>query len=339
MSDVQARLRRRWLYLPFAIAAVIVLGYYLLWRTGAAEMEKAVAAWAEDQRAAGMTVEYSALIRDGFPFFLRVHVEDPFIETPEGLRWRGERLSMDALPYELNKVIFSPMGAQFVSTPDTGDWRITADDLRASIATDDARGWVLSANAGGVQARREEDGAETTLASLVFDLSPSADDPSTLVLSLAGAGAAFSTMDNGSDNADGSAITVDRLQTVAFLTQSHLLQGDMAASQWRDGGGALVINGLIAEIDEAALTVSGEIRLDRDDYLTGALRTELSNPAGLAGFLRQTGALSPQEADAAIAGLSLMALAGGGKIAAPIELKDGQARISGIKVADLPKVQ
>ena len=339
MSDVQARLRRRWLYLPFAIAAVIVLGYYLLWRTGAAEMEKAVVAWAEDQRAAGITVEYSALIRDGFPFFLRVHVEDPLIETPEGLRWRGERLSMDALPYELNKVIFSPMGAQFVSTPDTGDWRITADDLRASIATDDARGWVLSANAGGVQARRAEDGAETTLVSLVFDLSPSADDPSTLVLSLAGAGAAFSAMDNGADNAADGAITVDRLQTVAFLTQSHLLQGDMAANQWRDGGGALVINGLIAEIDEAALTVSGEIRLDRDDYLTGALRTELSNPAGLAGFLRQTGALSPQEADAAIAGLSLMALAGGGKIAAPIELKDGQARISGIKVADLPKVQ
>ena len=339
MSDVQTRLRRRWLYLPFAIAAVIVLGYYLLWQTGAAEMEKAVAAWAEDQRAAGMTVEYSALIRDGFPFFLRVHIEDPLVETPEGLRWRGERLSMDALPYELNKVIFSPMGEQFISAPDTGDWRMTADDLRASIATDETRGWVLSANAGGVEARREEDGSRTALSSLIFDLSPNADDPTTLVLSLVGEGAAFSAMDNGSNDPADGAITVDRLQTVAFLTQSHLLQGDMAKSQWRDGGGALVINGLIAEIDEAALTVSGEIRLDRNDYLTGALRTELSNPAGLAGFLRRTGALSPQETDAAIAGLSLMALAGGGKVAAPIELKNGQAAISGIKIADLPKMQ
>lgn len=339
MPDVQTRPRRRWLYLPFAVAGAVVLGYYVLWRAGAGEMEKAIAAWAEEQRAAGIAVNYSATRRDGFPFFLRVHIEDPSVATPEGFGWRGERLSLDALPYELNKVIFSPTGEQVASAPGQGDWRIAADDLRVSLASDKTRGWVLSANAGGLAARREQDGAETIITSLIFDLSPDADDPATLVLSLAGQGAAFAAPDNGSGGAASSAVTLDRLQTVTLLTRSDMLQGEAAAEQWRAAGGALVINGLIAEIDGAALTVSGEIRLDGDDYPAGALRAELSNPAALAGTLRGAGALSPQEADAAIAGLSLMALAGGGKVSAPIELKNGRAQIGGIKIADLPRVK
>lgn len=337
MPDAQNRLRRRWLYLPFAVGALIVFGYYLLWRTGAAEMEKAVAAWAEDQRAAGVEVAYSALRRDGFPFFLRLHVEDPSVATPDGLAWRGERLSMDALPYELNKVIFSPTGEQFVSAPDIGEWRVTAKDFRVSIASDKTREWVLSANVGDAIARREEDAAVASLASLIFDLAPDANDPTTLVLSLAGQEAAYSAVESGS-GAEARA-RLDKIQAVTFLTHSHMLQGEAPTDLWRSAGGALVINGLIAEIDEAALAVSGEVRLDNNDYPAGMLRAELSNPAKLGGLLRQTGALSPQEADAAVAGLSLAVLAGGGKIAAPIELKEGKAQISGIKIADLPQIR
>ena len=333
MSDAPNRLRRRWLYLPFAVGAVLVFGYYLLWRAGAAEMEKAVAAWAEDQRDNGVDVAYSALRRDGFPFFLRLHVEDPSVATPDGLAWRAERVSMDALPYELNKVIFSPTGEQFVSAPDIGDWRVTADDLRVSIARDKTREWVLSANIGNAVAHREEDAARASLASLIFDLAPDANDPTTLVLSLAGQDAALAAVENG------AAATLDTIQAVTFLTHSDMLQGDAPTDLWRSAGGALVINGLIAEIDEAALTVSGEVRLDGDDYPAGLLRAELSNPAKLGGLLRQTGALSPQEADAAVAGLSLAAIAGGGRISAPIELKEGKAQIIGIKIADLPQVR
>lgn len=331
MSDIQTQLRRRWLYLPFAIAGVIVLAYYLLWRAGAGQMEKGVIAWVEDQREAGMEVSYASLRRDGFPFFLRVHIEQPYIASPDGWRWRAERLSLDALPYELNKVIFSPGGEQFVSAPDYGEWRVIADDLRASIAADKARGWAFSANVGDAHAQRDQDGAEAKITSLIFDLAPDAKDPTTLALSLAGSGATLSAPDAN--------IALDRLQTVMLLTHSHMLDGPSPADQWRGAGGSLIVNGLIAEINAAALSVSGQLGLDYDDYPAGQLRAELSNPAGLAETLSKTGALSQRETDAAIAGLSLMALAGGGKITAPIDLKDGKAQINGIKIADLPQIQ
>lgn len=331
MPDIQTQLRRRLLYLPFAIAGVIVLAYYLLWRFGANEMEKAVTAWAEEQREAGAEVSYSALRRDGFPFFLRMHIDSPTINSPNGWGWSGERLTLDALPYELNKAIFSPTGDQTVTTPGDGQWRVSAADLRASIASDKTRGWVLSANLGEAQARRLEDGARAKLASLIFDLSPDADEASTLVLSLVAGGAALDSPE--------AEFELDRLQTVALLTQSHMLQGEAPTDAWRNAGGAIVINGLIAEVDEAALSVSGRLVLDQDDYLSGQLRAELSKPAGLAETLRNTGALSPNEANAAIAGLSLMALAGGGKVTAPIDLKNGEASITGVKIADLPQIK
>lgn len=331
MPDPQTQLRRRWLYLPFAIAGVILLAYYFLWRVGANEMEKGVIAWVEDQREAGMTVGYDSLRRDGFPFFLRVHIDEPFFASPDGWRWCGKRLSLDALPYELNKVIFSPGGEQFVSAPNAGEWRLTADDFRTSIAADDTRGWAFSATIGDAIAQRDQDGAEAKIASLIFDLAPSPETPTTLVLSLAGNGAMIKTSDTG--------IALDRLQTVMALTHSHMLEGASPTDQWRSAGGALVINGLIAEINSAALSVSGEVNLDQSDFPAGRLQAELSNPAGLTETLNKTGALSKNETDAAIAGLSLMAIAGGGKVTAPIDLEDGKAQINGIKIADLPKIQ
>ncbi|MHA7872551.1 MAG: DUF2125 domain-containing protein, partial [Hyphococcus sp.] len=174
MTEQQTRLKRRWLYIPFAVAAVVVIAYYLLWRAGAAEMKTAVADWAEAQRAAGLEVSHGALKADGFPFFLRVHVAAPAIEAPGAWAWRGDRLSLDALPYDLNKLIFSPRGEQIVSVENYDEWRITAADLRASIARDGAQGWVFSMNVADAVARRPADGAAASLGTLVFDLAPEA---------------------------------------------------------------------------------------------------------------------------------------------------------------------
>lgn len=331
MTPQPTRLRRRWLYIPFAVAGVIVLGYYLLWRAGAEEMQKGVAQWVDDQRAAGFTVAHGEVRPDGFPFFLRVHIDNPDVTTPEGWRWRADRLSLDALPYELNKLIFSPAGAQTVSAEGYGEWRIAADDLRASIAADEARGWSFSATVGDAEAVRAEDGARATLGSLIFDLAPDAANATTLILSLAAKDIALT--------ADDVETAVGRFETVMGMTETQALNGRGAAAQWRGAGGALIINGLIAEIEQATLSVAGSLGLDPAHYPAGQLRAEIVNPAGLAGPLSDTGVLTREEADAAAAGLTLMAIAGGGKVAAPIDFKDGAAQIAGIKIADLPKVE
>ena len=138
MIDRQTLLRRRWLYIPWAIAAIVFLGYFMLWRAGASEMKKAVGAWVEDQREAGYNVSYGTLIADGFPFFLRLHIEDAHIAAHGLWDWQTERLTIDALPYDLNRLIFSTRSQQRISVANYGDWRASLSPM-----TKDAIGFSL----------------------------------------------------------------------------------------------------------------------------------------------------------------------------------------------------
>ena len=328
MSD-KTRTMRRWLIGVWIAAAIIMAGYYALWRYAAGVMETSVVDWVEDQRAAGLTVNHGAIKRDGFPFFLRVHIDAPHIDSPGAFSWNAERLSIDALPYDLNRLIFSPSGKQRLAAEAIGDWAYSADDIRASIANDKKRGWVFSMNIDSARAVGA-DGAESRIESLVYDLAPAADAPTTLTLNLIGAGYSFRDTQR--------AIAVDLLETSLSASQTDFLTGPNAATRWRNAGGAVNIHGFNAAIDEARLSVSGSISLDEENRPDGVLTTILTKPAGLAGALAASGALSAEEADATIAGLTLAAMAQGGRIETPIELHAGAATIAGVKVADLPSI-
>ncbi len=321
---------RRWLYIPFAVASVIFFAYFVLWRIGAGEMEKAADQWINDQRAMGLEVTHEGISRDGFPFFLRINILEPMISESGVWRWRADGLSIDALPYDLTRVIFSPTGEQQIFAAGYGEWRFTANNAKASIASDKSREWVFSVTITDAEAQQIAGSANAAIDSLIFDLAPAATAPTTLVLTLAA---------NGIDiNANDAAFHLGALQSVFGLTQTQFLFGPDAATQWRNAGGALIINGLFAEIAETKLNVTGEIGLDAADYPAGLLNAEIINPAGLTKWLSMAGALPPDEAEAARAGLTLMAIAGGGKISAPVEFRDGAAEIAGVKLADLPPV-
>lgn len=331
MAEPLASVSRRWLYIPFAVAGAILLAYYGLWRYGASEMKKATAVWIEDQRAAGLNVSHGAITSEGFPFFLRAHIAAPDIAAPGQWRWRGERLTIDALPYDLNRLIFSPSGEQIVSIKNDDEWIITADDLRASIAGGADGEWVFALTIGNLSARRPSDGASVTVGSLNLDLTPDIKDLTTVVLTFA-----VSAID-GSDSA--ASLHLDRIETVAALTQTQALYGPYAAEQWRGAGGALVITGLNIVGHDARLSLAGEASLDSAGYPAGRFNSEIANPAGLSTLLAEAGVLSAEDAQATAASLTLMAIAGGGKIAAPIDLKDGTAQLGGIKITDLPKLE
>jgi hypothetical protein len=320
-----ARPKRLWLYLPFAVAAVVFAGYFLLWRAGAAEMKKAIGVWVEDQRAASYEVTHGALKAEGFPFFLRVHVETPEIADPGAWRWSTGRLTLDALPYDLNRLIFSVNGEQRASLEGYGDWRIATDDFRFSIASDKTREWKFSMTVGGARASRDSDGANAAVERLVFDLAPSAEEPDMLVLSLAAANLA-------GGGPDGGAFHLDGVQTVMAATRADALAD---AEIWRQSGGELIINGFNAQRDEAKLSVAGTLSLDARRLPEGDLKTEITAPAPFVKALGELGVLTAEEAESAGAALTLAAIANGGKIAAPLEFRDGAAHIAGVTVFEL----
>ncbi len=325
MSD-KSRMARKWLYAVWGAGAIIFAGYYALWRYAAGEMETAVTEWMTEQRENGLQVEHGAIRRDGFPFFLRVHIDAPHIASEDVGAWRAERLTLDALPYDLNRLIFSPSGEQTVVTEQSGLWRFEAEDLRASIANDESRGWVFAVTMKDASSNGPL-GQVAKIDSLIFDIAPDEETPTTLTLALAGAGYAFRDADRSID--------VDKVNVALSLTQTHMLSGADAVDNWRHAGGALTIHGMNAAIDQSALSVFGTIGLDNENLPAGELTASLEKPAGLAGALAASGALSAEEADAATAGLAFAAMSQGGRIEAPIILHAGAATIAGVKIADL----
>lgn len=328
MAD-NTRAMRRWLIGVWVVAALIMIAYYAVWRYAAGVMETSIADWVEDQRAAGLIVNHGAIRRDGFPFFLRVHIDAPDIESPGAFSWTAERLSIDAAPYDLNRLIFSPSGAQRFTAEAIGDWAYSADSIRASIASDKKRGWVFSMNIDNARATGPN-GAEGQLGTLIYDLAPAADAPTTLTLNLIGAAYSY--------RGPRRAIAIDQLGASLSADQTDFFTGPDPATRWRNAGGALTVHGVNAVVDEATISVSGSVSLDAKNRPDGALSTTLTKPAGLAGVLAASGALSRQEADAMIAGLTLAAMAQGGRIEAPIALHAGAATIAGVKLADLPAI-
>lgn len=329
MSETQnERLKRAWLYIPFAVAAALLLAYYGLWRAGAARIETAISTWAAAQNESGYSVSYDDTYTEGFPFFLRVHVERPSIEAPGAWGWSGEKLTIDALPYQLDRLVFTPEGAQEIFAQRIGAWRIEAETLRAGLRRDKARGWVFSATITSLAAEAR-DGRKAALGELIFDLGPADRTSGALLLSLQAAGGT-------APGAEGAEIALQSLRTVLIASEARALGG--GAEAWRLAGGALTVNGLRARLDEADIALQGELALDADHYPAGRLQTEITNPAPFALTLGKAGALTGREARAAAAGLSLLSLANNGTIGAPIDFKNGRAEIAGIKIAKTPKV-
>jgi hypothetical protein len=330
MSERLKRASRRWLYIPFAVAAVVFAGYALLWRAGAAEMKSSVYDWILAQRSAGLEISHGEIRSVGFPFFLRLRIDAPSIAAPDQWRWRAERLFLDALPYDLRRLILSPEGEQFLWAKGQDEWRVNAADIRASIADDAERGWAFAMSVDKASARRARDGAAIVGERLVLDLAPDVAEPTTITLSLAANAIESVNNDQRIGPAD--------LNAALSLSHAQWLSAADGGAAWRDAGGALRIDGLFGEFEDARLSVSGAVALDGAGYPAGTLKAQITNPAVLARLLGKAGALEPQEAEAAAAGLALMALGGGGQIAAPIELKDGFAKIGGVKLADLPRL-
>ncbi|NNE39969.1 MAG: DUF2125 domain-containing protein [Marinicaulis sp.] len=331
MSASGKSVSRRWLYIPFIIAGIILFAYFMLWRFGANEMEKAVHAWVGDQRAAGLTVDHGEIKKSGFPFFLRVIIDDPAIASGNEWRWRGETLALDALPYNLNKLIFSPGGEQEFAVNGSGEWQGRADDFRASIANDETRGWAFALTLGDAAMTRIADGASLNVQVLILDLAPAVEDQTTLTLNLAGEN--IRVIENDAE------FVLDSIKTSIALTQTQYLSLPAAADSWRNAGGALKIGGFESVIGDAVFNAHGEIELDAFNYPSGNVNADIKNPAAIVNALGAAGVITMEDAEAAGAGLTLMALTSGGKISAPVELTDGVAMIGGVKIADLTPVQ
>lgn len=302
----------RWfLYGPFALAGVLLFGWFLMWRSGADAMRRGLAEFSAHAALQGAVIAHQPLRANGFPFYLRGVVADFSATTKDG-HYACGRLYLDALPSAPDRLVLSCGGEQLVASRKK-TWRLDAEDARASIARDEERGWMIRAQTGAASATS---GAErVTVGAATVNIAPRAGDPATLQASL-------------------RLLAVEAVGLYAvdrFAAAASLGPADSAGERLLDVHGAeLVVNG-------ATLKAQGILAIAPGGARRGRLDAELEKPVGLARALASARLLSADEAKAAEAGFAMLAVASGGVIRAPIEWEKGEVRLAGVRIAQAPK--
>jgi hypothetical protein len=301
--------RTRWfLYAPFLFAGALLLVWHGVWRAGADAMREGVAAFAADEASRGGRVTYAPMRARGFPFFLRGEVGDFSIERGK-YRLESGMVYLHASPFDLRRVVFSTDPALRLQTP-SGVWTIDAEASRASLEEADG-GWLFKAEAASLRGADGET-AITTGRSLI-NVAPDAQGAFRISLRI---------LALDLKNARGET-TIARLD---------------AALTAEDEPPVLRLHGLDSEIGAARLGLSGALARDGAGFLAGRLDATIENPAALMEALNVLGAVKPDKARAVEAGLSLLGAAGGGRITAPLDFKDGETKLAGVKIAAAPRL-
>ncbi|MEQ8936253.1 MAG: DUF2125 domain-containing protein, partial [Amphiplicatus sp.] len=305
------------LWAPFVVAALLVAAYYVVWREGAQTMRRAVDTWAEDQRAAGLTVSYDQVRASGFPFFLRGAAANAVIGDARRWRWSAEKLNIDTLPYALDRLVFSATNPQTLDLGENGVWLLRSENGRASIEKDDSRDWLVNVESGPGSIESVARAVSLSADKVLLSVAPEASDHERIQASL--------IIEKLSAGLNAGAIDAARIEAFVEIAETA-------------AGFALDLRRIAVDAEGAQILLTGSIHVDDAGYPEGVLEADIANPSGLAGLLQKLGALSPQEAKQASAALTLAAIAGGGRINGPVALKNGEARIAGVKIADLPRI-
>lgn len=300
---------KRWpLWAPFVAAALLLLLWFVVWRAGADRMRAELAAFAAEQSAAGGAVTHAPMRARGFPFFLRGEA-DGFSLARGRYALEAETLYIHASPFDLSRIVFSVDPALRLATPG-GVWTIRAEGARASIEAA-AAGWLFKAEAASLSGVNGAAVVETGRG--VVNVAPEGADAYKVSFRVLGASL---------KNARGEA-------AMARLDAALTAAGDPLT---------LNIHGLDADIGPARVGLLGAVRAGDDGRLAGRLDASVENPAALAGALGVVGALKAEDAARVEAGLALLGAAGGGRIAAPLEFAEGEARLAGVRIGKSPRV-
>lgn len=298
-----------------AIAIILIGVYAALWSAGAAAMRRTITAIAADARPFDLAV--GRLSTGGFPFFLRGDLRDVAVSAGAGWSWSAGRLSVDALPIRPDRFVFTPGERQTLRLGAAGDF---------DVATLGARLGLSGGLGGGKSAAWTVDAQADSLAATAREGEAALSAKGVLLKAASEAGALLhASLFAG----------VFEWRAGARRAAGEKLLADIALAP----GGLVDVRRFSFETGGAKVALEGRLALDAEGYPAGVLTAKLADPRGFVALLAGLGALDADGARAAAATLSLAAIASGGALEGPIELRNGEARIAGVRLAKLPRLR
>lgn len=335
-------MRRAGLLIALVVVA-LALAWSGFWFYTARDIEARVAAWAELQRAQGLSADYASLHVGGFPLAWRVHIALPHMAGvgPTGWEWRGGAAIATLRPWALHDIPMTFPGDHRLSGGAGGVAEtvlLNAAEPNGRILLDD-RGRLarLALDLGAVSALRSPAAAPAKIRRVQFSLEPHRLPTATHmtdVLDIALAAEDITLPPPGSPLGD--KIAHARL---GLSVKGALPPGRLAASvaSWRDDGGSIEVPHLTLAWGRLDLEGSGTLALDGENRPLGAFSVRVRGYGETVDALSAAGLMRPRDASAVKIALNLFARPnadGVRELKVPITAQDG-----GLSVAGLPLVR
>jgi hypothetical protein len=334
--------------LTLAAVVLVAASYGLYWYSVAGLVRSGILDWSAARRAEGFTVGWDRYVISGFPFLLRVAIEQPvFGQTgvEPGYAAQAPLLVGEARPWALDRwYLTAASGARLAIQP--GPVRpaitVTANALAGTVRpaeSDDAAshpGTAVALSADGVAVAGPTPlaiahaGVQTTIPA--HPVASHLDTWLSAGFSLAGVTLPQAVQPLGD--------TIDRL-AAAVAVKGTIPGGPHreALAAWRDDGGTLEITSLDVAWGKLQLGAKGTLALDATLQPVGALTALIRGYNDIIDALVAAG--SVRAGDAALAKLALGLLAKEGpdgtyEIGAPLTLQNGSVFLGPARLARLP---
>ncbi len=354
------------------LLALLAGGYSGWWLFLASGVRDGAQTWIAERRAQGHEVAYDGLHVGGFPFALRLRLEDAsYILNPdgEGWAWRGGDIAVTLRPWDQGHLEFLLGGVHRLTYASGGSGWHTAT-LRMGEAADvegmvglDGTGlpWAGFLDAEELEVTPHEGAPPVTLRRFHFDLRRRS--PSEAV---------------GKDDemlADGKAAGLTPAHEVAFLQAALVLEGlhlpeamvrpfgpevklvrgrlDLSGTlpsgtlrqtveAWRDGGGTVELNGFALHWDGLDVSGDGTLALDRELQPTGSMTLSVRGFGTVIDALVAKGMVKPSSAATAhvILGQMEKTLEEGGApvLKAPFTVQNRKLFVGPVRLLKLPAI-
>ena len=335
------RVSRRGLYIPYAIAVVLVVGWCCAWFWIRAQAEQRMDAARVQMTAAGYPISWQSRRIDGFPFRLDLHLTGAHIGEPSGWSLDLPRLEAEADAYDPGHwILAAPDGATF-TRPKDGGVAVQAKVLRASLS-----------HFGEHPPRLSVEGED-----LIFTAAPGAK-PYFITAAKAfnlhlkagpdDQGAVYVGLDQAKANLTGLMARIAQGKPVgitadAIFSNATEFQGaswPAAVDGWRRAGGRFQVRQLTIAAGEAVLDAkSGVLSVSDQGRVSGSLNASLRQAPQALGAMGQAGKITPDAAQKGASAAQAAQAAQQGDVAhMTLDFKDGQSWLGPIPIGPAPKV-
>ena len=327
MTDPSARQpSRRWLYIPFILFALLIIAYSAYWFWMRGQLEQGIDQWIDEQRTAGLEINYDAKRIDGFPYRFALKVDAPHIRQPAtGLDWKGEELQLIMQPWNFQHLMGRSPGRNELALP--GGEPVTAILGRKSIASlswtsEQVRRFAVALDTADIVTA----GGDVSLKDFSLNAAPTPDDPASVRLAVDWGGVDLPVAPPAAEwlgpSLSTGTVRVELGQIMRTVAGERLTSGpDIDLAQ------------LIVNWGPLKLGAKGDVSLiDFGCRLDGIINVRLEDTAALAAALERAGQLT-DEIEAGINAVGGVSQNGG---FAPITIDAGQVTFLGQAVAELP---